>query len=201
MMPPPTTASFTLAQLQTETAVWIAKNFAGPTPHPPHRPLLGIVEELGELDAADAEEDVEDAVADTVVFMADFCNAHQFDLQSLFAEAVVSLTGDKRFGLLESVGRLCHSVLKLEQGIRGTPAEHKLAAQKALIEILVSLLVVARAHSFSFLGAVEKTWLKVRDRVWRCQEPGCFVALARPHVCFCDHHMNPGHVTAMETQG
>jgi NTP pyrophosphatase (non-canonical NTP hydrolase) len=58
-------------------------------------PLLGIVEELGELahsflkDAQgirqheNHEELMKDAVADIVIFLCDFCSAKEFDLESL----------------------------------------------------------------------------------------------------------------------
>jgi NTP pyrophosphatase (non-canonical NTP hydrolase) len=71
---------------------WSAHNFPGRTSV---QPLLGVVEEVGELSHAylkrqqgirgTAEEHtaaVEDAVADIVIFLADFCNAEGIDLEA-----------------------------------------------------------------------------------------------------------------------
>jgi NTP pyrophosphatase (non-canonical NTP hydrolase) len=71
---------------------WSEHNFPG---RPAHQPLLGVGEELGELYHAhlkreqgirgsDAEHaaGIEDAVADIVIFLADFCNAEGIDLEA-----------------------------------------------------------------------------------------------------------------------
>jgi NTP pyrophosphatase (non-canonical NTP hydrolase) len=82
---------FTLAQLQSEQRDWVAYNFPG---REPFYPLLGAVEELGELAHAHLkmlqgirgtkEEHMAaaaDAVADTIIFLADYCSEMGIDLQ------------------------------------------------------------------------------------------------------------------------
>lgn len=175
-----------LAQLQKESKVWVDKNFA---PRPAHHPLLGIVEEIGELEEARTKDEVIDAVADATIFMADLCNEMKFDLATLYEEALdVLVRTAKRKPLAGSMGRLCHAFLKKQQGIRGTPQEHDFAMRASLVEILVSMLAVARAHEFYFLEAVQTTWDQVKDRVWRCQEPTCHTPLSDPKVHRCDQH-------------
>jgi NTP pyrophosphatase (non-canonical NTP hydrolase) len=84
-------SSFTLAQLQAEMAPWVEHNFGK---RPSWHPLLGIMEELGELTHAHlkCEQGIRgtpeehfsakiDAVADVVIFLADYCSAEGIDLQ------------------------------------------------------------------------------------------------------------------------
>jgi NTP pyrophosphatase (non-canonical NTP hydrolase) len=69
---------------------WVVHNFGN---HPSWKPLLGMVEELGELAHAylkrsegiklheNHDEKIKDAVADIVIFMADFCNLEGIPLE------------------------------------------------------------------------------------------------------------------------
>lgn len=81
----------TFARLQAEVAAWSGRNFPGKEPVDP---LLGVVEGLGELCHAflKAKQGIRgtpeahraamiDAVADTVIFLADFCHQNGIDLQ------------------------------------------------------------------------------------------------------------------------
>jgi NTP pyrophosphatase (non-canonical NTP hydrolase) len=88
--------TITLRQLQTEQRAWVAHNFPG---RESFYPLLGAVEELGELAHAHlkalqgirgtTEEHMAaaaDAVADTIIFLADYCSAMGFDLESIVGD-------------------------------------------------------------------------------------------------------------------
>lgn len=80
----------TLRELQEQQKPWVEHNFA---PRPSWYPLLGAVEELGELAHAhlkacqgirlteNHEAAKRDAVADIIIFLADYCTAEGFDLQ------------------------------------------------------------------------------------------------------------------------
>ncbi len=80
----------TLRQLQEEQRPWVKHNFPG---RHPYYPLLGLMEELGELSHAHLKslqgirtsEDHDaakiDAVADIVIFLADYCSGNGIDLQ------------------------------------------------------------------------------------------------------------------------
>jgi NTP pyrophosphatase (non-canonical NTP hydrolase) len=82
----------TLYELQAEHAVWVAHNF----PHAqPHEPLLGLVEEVGELAHAHLKheqgirgydddryhQEGEDCIGDIMIYLASYCNKNGFDLQ------------------------------------------------------------------------------------------------------------------------
>jgi len=81
-----------LKKLQEEQKSWVNHNFGE---RPSWHPLLGVVEEVGELAHAylkreqgirveeDHTENAKDAVADIVIYLADFCSAEGFDLQQI----------------------------------------------------------------------------------------------------------------------
>lgn len=86
----------TFEQLQQEQREWSLKNFG---PHDAIDPLLGAFEELGELahavlkqrqgirgTAEEHEAAAKDAVADTIIFLADYCTCRGWDLGQIVAE-------------------------------------------------------------------------------------------------------------------
>lgn len=81
---------FNLTAFQSSVAVWSRKNFKD---QPSYRPLLGIVEEVGELSHAHLKgeqgirhtpEEIHalkiDAVGDIIVYLADYCTRERLDL-------------------------------------------------------------------------------------------------------------------------
>lgn len=85
--------ALTFRKLQREQIPWVKHNFAG---RPSYYPLLGAMEELGELahahlkeaqkirgSAKEHREKAKDAVADIIIFLADYCSARRFDLQKI----------------------------------------------------------------------------------------------------------------------
>lgn len=84
-----------LARLQAEVATWAERNFG---PRPAWQPLVGIMEELGELAHAhlkaaqgirrdeDHEAGARDAVGDIIIYVADYCNAAGLDLEEIVGE-------------------------------------------------------------------------------------------------------------------
>jgi NTP pyrophosphatase (non-canonical NTP hydrolase) len=98
---------FSLETFQREVGEWTEKNFC---PHPPHHPLLGIIEEVGEL---------------------------------------------------------AHAHLKDEQGIRGTPEEHREEAVDAIGDIVIFLADYCCVNDFDLEACIDETWQKVRERRWK----------------------------------
>lgn len=84
-----------LSSLQGEVQVWVKKNFGD---EPAHRALLGAFEELGELSHAHLKmeqgirttEDhvaaAKDAIGDTIIYLADYCNRRGFDLEEIVTQ-------------------------------------------------------------------------------------------------------------------
>ena len=81
-----------LKTLQEELKPWVLHNFGT---RPAYHPLLGAVEEIGELAHAhlkqeqgirtdeDHDEKAKDAVADAIIYLADYCNCRGFDMDDI----------------------------------------------------------------------------------------------------------------------
>ncbi len=92
----PRKRALTLRRLQDEQRPWVKHNFR--SDRPAYWPLLGAVEELGELAHAhlkgeqgiriteDHEANAKDAVADVVIFLADYCSARGWEMQDIVEE-------------------------------------------------------------------------------------------------------------------
>ena len=163
--------TFSLKQLQDENREWVAKNFA--KDRPGWHPLLGMFEEIGELSEASfnlstTEEEgscasVRDAAADIVVYMADFANMHDFNL-----EEIVKVPNPEVVNYPEIVvGKLAHAYLKSAQGIRGNVEKHRNTMKECLRDIYkMAELEVSEVTSDSFIEVIEKVWVVVRARDW-----------------------------------
>jgi NTP pyrophosphatase (non-canonical NTP hydrolase) len=81
-----------LKKIQKEHFKWAEHNFPN---RKPHQPLLGAGEELGELYHAhlkeeqdirhvtDRKAEKEDAVADIIIFLIDYCNQSDIDMENV----------------------------------------------------------------------------------------------------------------------
>jgi NTP pyrophosphatase (non-canonical NTP hydrolase) len=67
-------------------------------------------------------------------------------------------------GAMEELGELAHAHLKAEQGIRGTVAEHEVAAKDAVADIIIFLLDYCSARGWDAASIVSDTWKAVRTR-------------------------------------
>lgn len=166
--------TFSYQQLQEENKEWVAKNFGETTPDLAWRPLMGMCEELSELMAAPNREEVEDCVADFVVFLSDYCNARGYVLQQLWDTRfpLPESNGSMAFGqmpsrLLHMIGKTQHHHLKSFQNIRGSEDHHDEAIRQMIRCMLSELDALLSIRSKqSMLEVVEKTWLVVRERDW-----------------------------------
>ncbi len=158
-------------QFQCEVYEWSVDNFGDQSYI---NPLLGIIEEIGEYWETYENGDVEDrkdAIADCLVFMADFTArkeikmslviqcADEWNSQSFASASVQSII---------LVGRLCHYVLKDNQGIRsdGVTQDH-------LITCLGDVVHYCKSRSSLVLydelleQIVLPVWNKVKKRDWK----------------------------------
>lgn len=126
----------TILELQAEVGVWSNENFGA---QPTYRPLLGIIEELGEfLEGYDLKDSakMDDAAADTVIYMLDFCVRNSWNIVDLIPEDTPDITGCLHSMVAHLMGKLAHSQLKLDQGIRGTKEEHEADLRDSLTRVL-----------------------------------------------------------------
>lgn len=70
-------------------------------------------------------------------------------------------------GVSEECGELCHAHLKMEQGIRGTYAEHVLAKNDAIGDIIIYLADYCGRNGIDLQAAVEIAWNEVKKRDWQ----------------------------------
>jgi NTP pyrophosphatase (non-canonical NTP hydrolase) len=70
-------------------------------------------------------------------------------------------------GLVEEVGELSHAHLKMEQGIRGTAQEHKIAKEDAIGDILVYLCHYCSLNGLDLDYCVTLAWGEVKKRDWQ----------------------------------
>lgn len=70
-------------------------------------------------------------------------------------------------GVVEEVGELAHAQLKMEQGIRGSAAEHEATGKDAVGDILVYLANYCSMKGWSMQEAIEETWAAVSKRDWK----------------------------------
>jgi NTP pyrophosphatase (non-canonical NTP hydrolase) len=165
-------------RLQVEQKDWSLYNFG---PDLPHRSLLGIIEEIGEFDQAIDDGvnrlKINDAVGDIAVFAASYCNANGLLLQSIWEQRQIprdekgmpwlsARAGVRR--LWGIAGKMSHSHLKKEQGIRGKSRKHhrNLRIQLCRMFGLLSLLM-RQQFSADYETLCRAVWDEVSKRDYR----------------------------------
>ena len=180
-------------RFEREVGEWARKNFGKPGEM--SDPILGIVEEIGELQDVGACDSIEkanlmrDAIGDVMVFMADYCSRFDaaIDARSgvdvgdgnLFLEKVIQEAnyyyGRLQIDILSAAGRTCHAQLKMGQGVRGSE-NHVVAMRRSLVEVVCwgmanseAINKVASAWGvgpMSFGEVVAWVWGRVSKRNW-----------------------------------
>lgn len=164
-------------EIVEEQRVWAERNFPD---QKPHQPVLGLVEELGELTEAYLVGDqpkVIDGLGDFWVYAINACrhfdaNFHYLRAAGHAREQDGALIFNFRSAdqmLLKAmalIGRLCHGALKMEQGIRGTKEEHLETISNALADLWIVLSAFASYFDLSLKGVLENTWNEVMQRDW-----------------------------------
>lgn len=151
-------------EMQAEQVAWSKKNFGE---QPAYRPLLGMIEELCELQEAWDRKDkpeIVDAIGDVGIYMLDYCGKRGWSMQELWD--FQQEAGGVYWHLVPYIRQLAHHQLKGEQGIRGGSAAHDVELVRTLRQTLGCLNVIAEAVSTSFPVVINEVWAKVRLRDW-----------------------------------
>jgi len=173
----------TLQKLQDEQARWSARNFGD---QPSTNPLLGLIEEVGELAHAvlkreqnirldeRLDDKLKDAVGDICIYAADYATREGFSL----AESFSTLSGfsdmtnfrddagtkEYVFSIALSVGRLCkyHSA-------RNCLSKEEVMHLKAsyMGALLVQLERLARLENLTLDKVIMDVWGEVKKRDWK----------------------------------
>ncbi len=156
-------AAFFFNELRDEVGVWSQKNFGTQLSH---RPAMGIVEELCELEEAMGELDVAktlDAVGDVTIYMADYFYRRGWDFGEVWQDRAPA---GPYWQVRSMIGLLCHSHLKGEQNIRGGTEKHDRALKEVCGRVLRHLDAVCMFMDQDYIGVVQGIWAVVSTRDW-----------------------------------
>ena len=137
-------------------------------------PLLGIMEEVGELMEAECKESIGesahearlDAVGDILIYFCDYIYREEVTLRYNHCE---QLTSDSRVPMV-LVGKLCHATLKRHQGIRGydVAAKYHAEIEKVATELVDWLFHYAGDMGLDLMTVGEQVWKTVvSKRNWK----------------------------------
>ena len=159
-----------LSQIQQEQKPWVAHNFGN---RPSWMPLLGIVEELGEREEAvgmhpSSEEQrgkIIDALADTMIFVMDYCSALEWDIATLW-EAAVTYSYPCQVNVFEALGKIAHAHLKKAQAIR-VEENHDAESILSVVHLLANLRWLAWEVDADLVSETYRVWQEVKLRDWK----------------------------------
>jgi len=163
-----------LERLTNDVHKWASINFGDNTQNGPHRCVLGMLEEIAELE--DALEDNDrakalDALADIMLYMLDYFARNEWTVATmanhmymlrhgtLYPHKLSSLRGIRR--------RLARHQLKKDQGIRGTPEFHNRELKEACHDLTRFCASLAITLNSDLLHCIEWVWGRnVSKRDW-----------------------------------
>lgn len=166
LYPSPSEQEPFFARLQREVGEWSQKNFGDQLPH---RPLLGIIEELCEFGESMTDQqrvDVIDAIGDITIYMADYCHRRGWSMAEIWAKRWVVSPKNLPLPVLSLIRWCAHSHLKGEQNIRGGTEKHDRKLMTTLGHVLSGLETTSRFLEVDYLAVVIGTWSKVSKRDW-----------------------------------
>lgn len=161
-------------ELAVQVGSWSRKNFGG---QESWKPLLGMIEEVGELAEVvhlkNKDEEVADALGDIMIYMADYLHRSEIMIDPQLTKIEnrdktrpgPNLIPDVMNALFVHVGRISHSHLKLAQNIRQNE-EHDVVRRRSLGRLVANLRFLAQHKGMSLDKVTRETWQKVSKRDW-----------------------------------
>lgn len=152
----------TLEIAQKEVGEWALRNFGE---QGSYIPLMGMLEELGELCEARDRCDVgkmRDAIGDIGIYMLHYCAVRGWSMSELWDDRV-GPTGPA----MSAVRAICHSQIKGEQNIRGGTLKHDFLLKKELANLLWRMDQAAIDVGTDCLVLIYNTWELVKQRDWK----------------------------------
>lgn len=157
-------------ELSEQVSEWSLKNFGKQIPD---RPLIGVVEEVGELIEHLHEanqEKIIDSVGDIMVYLADFSGRLGLKISTSLKTPDVEPDQLSKLDLKEAifilVGRMCHSYLKMVQSIR-VNENHMANLEANIVNLIGKLWTLSHYQGFQLDEAVNTTWDEVKQRNWK----------------------------------
>lgn len=160
---------FHLARLQVEQAKWLDTWAPNATAW---QQVVGMCEEylreaVSHLGDKTPDRYLDD-IADTVIFCAGLCNKLDLDLYTYWVKRFASPVLPRPWQ--QNLGAICYHYLKLEQGIRGTPEEHRAGIEIAIGGLLRYLEAECERMGVDLIKLVERVWNDVvSKRDWNAE--------------------------------
>lgn len=134
-------------------------------------PLLGLVEEVGEMITAEDNTGRHDAIGDIAIYLCDYCSREGIPWPGGWQDIDPAEQCEPFEGIVGAVGAMAHCHLKRHQRIRGFH-DHSVflrARGRALRSLIWHLDRVARAGGKAdLLTVLNETWTKiVKKRDWK----------------------------------
>jgi len=159
-----------LKDIQREQCAWSLSNFGEQTTG---RMALGLIEELGEVEEAWAEDNIEklfDAIGDVGIYMLNYCNIVNWDIAKIFAARTPCNPDAQRYPqrVTPLMRAIAHHQLKGEQNIRGGSAHHARQMELTLCHVLYQIdqLSYRAMPCGDFFTILDSVWVKVSKRDW-----------------------------------
>lgn len=136
-------------------------------------PLMGMMEELGEMFEEGTEADVKDAFADILVYLCDYCHRSQIVLLECIIETEEGEAWQNTAAaIVAALGDLFHIELKAHQGIRGFDDRNYYTARKRVaigsLYWVMQKYAEANYPDTTLLAILNETWEKVvSKRNWK----------------------------------
>lgn len=153
----------TLNEIQEELKVWTEYNFGHTTPE---IPILGMIEELGELSHAILKEkqgirqsdflsDKKDAIADLTIYILNYCNCKNITIDFYYAPRdIISLE------VIDILQNISYNISNINT--------EEIELDKLYMErILYYLRYICSIINVDFLTIVNKVWEQVKLRDWK----------------------------------
>ena len=166
----------TLSEIQAELKVWTEYNFGK---QESIIPIMGMIEELGELTHAHLKElqgirksdflaDKKDAIADITIYLLNYFNCIDVDIKIIdklnnitFNTTHRSYTDDLIFKLSSEIGNLSKLTF-YDSSYKATNFDYNV-----LYRILSSLYSYAKCIKLDFITIINETWETVKLRDWK----------------------------------
>lgn len=170
-------------QMQNEHAIWVTKNFPN---QPTERPLLGAIEELGELCHAelkllqgirgDSEKHItaaKDAVGDVIIYLFHYCTLKGFNLSQCMMDYrfLQSMYLDKNtaqtlLNVNKYLGKLSKTELKLLLTAKNNKEKLIEKVKNSLGELMNNLFAYCDLRGFKLEECLQTAFDEVMKRDW-----------------------------------
>ena len=173
-----------LTRLQAEHKEWQERNFPD---QKDHQPLLGILEELGEICHAHLKaeqgirgseslhfEEKKDAIGDVMIYLANYCNRFGINLQTTVGLSLDAINWHRTEAYGDLLLAFKHAGVMADMHytmeLAATPSMHHYFREKLLDSIRNMVFYLAKyskANGISIKQAIFDTWEEVKKRDWR----------------------------------